>query len=42
MKDTFRRLEKINEVDRKSLKDEYKEWLEIQKYDNNQPHVFYI
>ena len=41
MNDTLNRLKKINGLDKKALKDEYKEWIYASECIKDQPHVLY-
>ena len=41
MKDTYRRLNEIDGLDKKALKDEYREWFQAAEGNKDQPHVLY-
>ena len=41
MNDAVKRLKELNGLDKKALKEEYKEWIEAIDHNNKQPHVLY-
>tara|TARA_Y100001968_G_scaffold208907_1_gene191998 strand:+ start:561 stop:758 length:198 start_codon:yes stop_codon:yes gene_type:complete len=41
MKDTHRRLNEIDGLDKKALIDEYREWFQAAEANKDQPHVLY-
>ena len=42
MKDAVKRLEELEGLDKKALKEEYREWIHASEGSKNQPHVLYI
>ena len=42
MKDTFKRLNELNEKDSKALREEYREWIEASEGLEKQPHILYM
>ena len=42
MKDAFRRIKELGEIDSQALREEYKEWLEGCEGGNKHPHVLYM
>ena len=41
MKDAVKRLKELDGLDKKALKDEYKEWIQASEGSKDQPHVLY-
>ena len=41
MNDTVKRLEELDGLDKKALREEYKEWIEASNSKRSQPHVLY-
>ena len=41
MKDTYKRLNEIDGLDKKALKEEYREWFQAAEDNKDQPHVLY-
>ena len=42
MKDIFRRIKELGEIESQALREEYKEWIEASDDGNKHPHVLYI
>ena len=42
MKDAFRRIKELGEIDSQALREEYKEWLDACEGGNKHPHVLYM
>ena len=42
IKDTYQRIKKLSKKDSQALREEYKEWLEVEEKDKKHPHVLYI
>ena len=42
MKDTFRRIKELGEIDSQALREEYKEWIDASECGNKHPHVLYM
>ena len=41
MSDALNRLDELDGLDKKALREEYKEWIEASEGSKNQPHVLY-
>ena len=41
MNDASKRLNELNGLDKKALRDEYKEWIQASEGSKDQPHVLY-
>ena len=41
MKDAVKRLKELDGLDKKALKEEYKEWIQSSESSKDQPHVLY-
>ena len=41
MNDALKRLKELNGLDKKALKEEYKEWIQASEGSKDQPHILY-
>ena len=42
MNDALKRLKELDGLDKKALKEEYKEWIQASEGSKKQPHVLYV
>ena len=42
MKDTFRRIKELGEIDSQALREEYKEWIDASEGENKYSHVLHM